>query len=248
MNKIHTPETAYTMLGVEGRMFDKVLNTETGLFLNQKFKATRPYNPDDPDGPKITVKVRFDDSCGNGHQSFSIITESGCAHDDVAKLFPELAHLIKWHLTSTNGPMHYIANTCFHASNLDHYGLAKGEKRQIINGKSGLLAWILATVDDTGNEVETEPKKSLDSAEKPAVSYRMEYVPWTRTGEGKERQLDYARRSAVWPEATDEQLCLPRAELEALLMARQPALMAAFRADMESIGMLWEQPVESESK
>lgn len=39
----------------------------------------------------------------------------GCIHDEVAKHFPELAHLIKWHLSSTDGPMHYVANTVYWA-------------------------------------------------------------------------------------------------------------------------------------
>jgi hypothetical protein len=38
-----------------------------------------------------------------------------CLHDEIAKAFPELAKYIKWHLCSTDGPMHYVANTVFHA-------------------------------------------------------------------------------------------------------------------------------------
>jgi hypothetical protein len=43
----------------------------------------------------------------------------GCQHDLVREVFPELAPLIRWHLCSENGPMHYIANglhwhDCFH--------------------------------------------------------------------------------------------------------------------------------------
>jgi hypothetical protein len=37
-------------------------------------------------------------------------------HEELAVVFPELAHLTKWHLVSTDGPMHYIANTTYHAS------------------------------------------------------------------------------------------------------------------------------------
>lgn len=35
----------------------------------------------------------------------------GCLHDEIAKFFPKLKPLIKWHLTSTDGPMHYLANS-----------------------------------------------------------------------------------------------------------------------------------------
>lgn len=252
-NVIHTQEHAFSMHGVEGRMFNKVLNTATGLFLNQTFGASRPFvEPGYKKGSTISVEVRFDDHCRNGKQSFAITGEvrvpghrdvdmCGCIHDEIAKYFPELATLIKWHLFDTSGPMHYVSNTCYHASDRDHNGLLKGEQRQIVNGRSGLPSWELVMVDDAGNVVEDKPAKYLDSAEQPQAGYRMEYRPWMKTGEGKERNLDAARRCAVWPEATDEQLCAPRAELEAALLERAPALLAAFRADMEASGMLWEQ-------
>ncbi len=38
----------------------------------------------------------------------------GCIHEDIAKHFPELKHLIKWHLFGeTAGPMHYVANAIY---------------------------------------------------------------------------------------------------------------------------------------
>ena len=251
-NVIHTKEHAFTLHGVEGRMFNKVLNTATGLFVNQTFAADRPFNEEGyRAGSRITVEVQFDDNCRNGKQSFAITghvqeprmrdwSMGGCIHEEIAKYFPELAHLIRWHLFDTSGPMYYVANTVYHASNRDHNGLLKGEQRQIVNGRSGLPSWRLVMVDEAGNMVEDKPAKYLDSAEQPQASYRMEYRPWMRIGEGKERDLDAARRCAVWPEATDEQLCAPRAELEAALLERAPALLAAFRTDMESAGMLWE--------
>lgn len=74
------------------------------------------------DGYKLNVYVRFDDSCKNGHNSFSITSDLykgnrlesyGCQHELVSKHFPELRKYIKWHLTSTDGPLHYIANTMY---------------------------------------------------------------------------------------------------------------------------------------
>jgi len=194
----------------------------------------------------MIVSIRFDDRCGNGHQSFSItayvytdesrrqrdIAAGGCMHEEIAKRFPELAPLIKWHLMDADGPMHYIANTLYHAGDQDCNGLRKGETRQIRNGKTGLLAW--------KPEATEKLEQYVDSATCPEVQAATRYVPWLRTGEGKERRLDYARSSAVWPEATDDQLCLPKEELRTLLEARSPALIEAFKADMERIGMLWE--------
>lgn len=70
----------------------------------------------------LTVTVRYDDQCENGHNTFSItgaitvgnrIVASGSLHDDIVRVFPELAPYVKWHLTSTDGPLHYEANTLF---------------------------------------------------------------------------------------------------------------------------------------
>lgn len=125
----------------------------------------------------ITAHIRFDDRCGNGHNTFSITATvreegrrdvGGCLHDDVARCFPALAPFIKFHLCSTDGPMHYIANTVYHVE------------------------------------------------------------------QGK---LDYARSSACWPDATDEDLTAPG--LRERLEARLPALLAEFRTAMESLGFTW---------
>lgn len=89
-------------------------------------------------GAQIKAEVRYDDECGNGHNSFAITGEiyipgrrdieaGGCLHEEIAKKFPELAKYIKWHLCSSDGPMHYVANTVYHASDRDHNGKAKGE-------------------------------------------------------------------------------------------------------------------------
>lgn len=71
----------------------------------------------------LRVEIRHDDSCGNRHNSFAIVGDvrakngrdiaGGCLHDDIAQVFPELAGLIKWHLSSTDGPIHYVANTLY---------------------------------------------------------------------------------------------------------------------------------------
>lgn len=48
----------------------------------------------------------------------------GCLHEDIAKHFPELQKYIKWHLTSTQSPMHYIANSLYWAG---FYGYRDGK-------------------------------------------------------------------------------------------------------------------------
>jgi hypothetical protein len=74
-------------------------------------------------GYNIKCKVRYDDDCNNGHNSFGITAmiydkdgravAGGCLHDEVARDFPELAKYIKWHFCSSDGPLHYVANTLY---------------------------------------------------------------------------------------------------------------------------------------
>lgn len=187
---------------------------------------------------RIRAELRFDDQCRNGHETFAItgVTQyaspagwlhcsSGCIHGEIKEHFPELAHMIKWHLVSTDGPIHYIANTCYHA-----------------DGHGPTMAWVYCgkVTDPLGMY---EKKETLlgyfDAAEavkaEGVEGYRVEWDQKT----AKERNLDHARSSAVWPDATDEQLCLPKPELAALLEARLPALMADFKRDMLAIGFEW---------
>lgn len=186
----------------------------------------------------IKAQVRFDDQCGNGHNSFAITGSSGyrgkeadcfgCMHEEIAKHFPELAPFIKWHLVSTDGSMHYIANTLYHAGNRDHNGLLKGEFRQLRDRKTGLPAW----------KLQEPATKQIDAEEKPAP-VTLEWEAWGTIGEGKERDLDAARSAAVWPDATDEQLCAEPEELKRMLLERLPALMVEFKAAVESLGFTY---------
>lgn len=79
---------------------------------------------------EITATARYDDQCGNGHNSFGLTAEiwkarngkrigrdcesCGCLHEDISKHFGELKPFIKWHLVSSDEPMHYLANTLYH--------------------------------------------------------------------------------------------------------------------------------------
>lgn len=88
----------------------------------------------------IKVEVRWDDRCGNGKNSFSITgdmgekrkgnykhdvfyigddrfiyTCGGCIHDKIGKYFPELKHLIKYHLMNANAPTYFFENAQYHA-------------------------------------------------------------------------------------------------------------------------------------
>lgn len=74
---------------------------------------------------KLIVNIRYDDRCGNGHNTFAITADlydrchktsepttelstgkhrwlgsCGCLHDVIKKVYPELTKYIKWHLVS----------------------------------------------------------------------------------------------------------------------------------------------------
>ena len=131
-----------------------------------------------PNGFKLEIDVRFDDSCNNGYRTFAItglqtddknvFDAAGAIHDEIVEAAPELAPYLKWHLCGEHEPLHYVANTIY---------------------------WV-----EQGN-------------------------------------LEYARNSAVWHDATDEDLALDG--LEDRLMARLPDLMAEFRCAMESLSFSW---------
>lgn len=253
-------------------------------------------------GAQLTATVRHDDSCGNGHNTFSVTGEvmttasrmrkdieaGGCLHDDISRLFPELAPAVKWHLTSTDGPMHYIQNTVYWASGLDHWGRAKGAPSSweyrlyvgtspighSIDGKFAkfisdrMLAvdfWtftppeakfhIQAFAHDRDPKTYGTHYSLLGLSEKwsdapfrheraaqefaealNTCTVRIEKTP-TAFSEGKDRDLPKARAAAVWPDATDEDLIAPG--LKERLEARLPALMAEFRAVVESLGFTY---------
>ena len=122
----------------------------------------------------LVVNLRFNDECSNGHDTFGITADlydsrikreggliaCGCLHAEIAEHAPKYADLIKWHLCSTTGPLHYLDNT---------------------------LYWVGA------------------------------------------ENLDYARSSAIWPDASIDQL----GDVE-LLIDRKPYLMVEFNEAMAS--------------
>ena len=255
LDQPHRDDFAHTVNGVPGRLTHRTIKPgrPVALSFRQRWVSTsRPVKGYGTDG-QMTVTLRFDDECGNGHNTFSItadvvteesrrrrdIAAGGCMHDEIAAVFPELAPLIRWHLCSTDGPMHYEGNTVYLAGDRDYNGLRAGERRQIRNGKTGQLCWKLETVGAHGVRLVDALPRYLDSDTAPACDARMAYVPWDRVGEGKARELDAARATACWPDATDAQLCAEPAELRAMLAARLPGLLAEFRAAVESVGFLW---------
>lgn len=269
MNQILKAETAGEMLGLPGRFFNVIGEPGASVLASQTFTSeTRPC-PSYGEHATIRADVRFDDECRNGHNTFAVTgtirdpryrgsrgeLAGGCVHEEIAKAFPELAPLIRWHLTSSDGPMHYIANTIYLAGDRDYNRLRKGERRHAINGKTLEKLWTLVVVNaegvgisktPTGDEYrhdETVPLFIIDthcSGDAPRLATPvLRWEPQWIVGEGKERQLDAARRSAVWPDASDAELSVEPDELKAALVERHAGLVAAFRRDMVAAGFLW---------
>ena len=216
------------------------------LTKNQKITRTKTIGNE-----RLTVTIRHDDECGNGHNSFSITGDlcvkrtykngiivwqddaCGMLHDEVARFFPDLAPLLKWHLCSTDGPMHYVANSIYHASDKDCWGLRKGEMHHIHNGRTGMPCWILAAVDEDGKSLADPPDKYIDAETRPDCPHHLEYRPLYRVGEGKEPDLAAARSCAIWPEAELADFT------EEKLLARLPALLEEFKAAVESLDLVY---------
>ena len=184
-------------------------------------------------GHDVIATVRHDDQCGNGHNTFAITADvyesgkphtdrhmvgCGCVHDEITEAIPELAPLIKWHLTSTDGPMHYIANTVYHASDVKDFHHFVYLVKTDLYSKTLLglfndteLAKVKEVFSDFELEIKTEP-----------------------TYKCHEPNLEHARSTAIWTDATLEQLTD-----ETALNARLPALMAEFKSDVESLGFTY---------
>lgn len=117
----------------------------------------------------------------------------------------EFRKFLPFHLFDANGPMHYVANSLYHASDKDCWGLKKGE---VVHRK-----------DKDGRPLWQLKHQPLAVGDKPPPQ---EWEPVVRIGEGKEPNLAHARSCACWPDA---ELC---DFTEEKLLARLPALMKEF--------------------
>lgn len=231
---------------------------------------------------RLDVTIRYDDECGNGHNTFTItadhyvdddLVSCGCMNDVIVNHYPEFAKLIKWHLTSSDGPMHYLANTMYHASDKDHSGKRKGEVTRsehflqfdwvpvLYKVSKEFAEWLMETHTLEIVEVEHKPDHAYNFKPKYTFEGYIANAKWhqcpfdtlveaeqlkaafeecvvshvtlaTAWSEGKAPDLEAARRSAVWPDATLEQL-----QDKATLESRLPGLLTEFKAMIETLGM-----------
>lgn len=116
------------------------------------------------------------------------------------------------------------ANVVYLAGTRDCYGYLKGEQKKDAQGHP---LW----------RAEGKRGSLVAAAEKPAPLV-IRYAPVL--GAGKARQLELARRAAVWPDATDEDLMAEPEVLGPRLVQRLPALMSRFKRDIvESLGFTY---------
>ncbi len=226
------------------------------VLTKKQVKTKTRFFSEGKDQYRIIVNIRYDDECGNGHNSFAITADikekvgkywrehsGGCCHDEIAKRFPEFNHLIKWHLFDSEGPMHYLANTLYLASDKDCHGLKAGEFSSFVyevQAKDEVLFtskifysfrnWLHR--DEAKQQAETFSQNI-----KPELNPKIVQVGSGSPSVGKKRKFDAARSCAVWPDATDEQLTDPN--LEQLLKDRLSGLVTEFKAVVESLGFVY---------
>lgn len=294
-------ERAGDILGVHGRFHNVVTWPQSGEIANQTWTSDARQWMEHGDTYRATVTICHDDNCKNGRPTFAVTMDGrvrragrtigefgGAAHDVIAERFPELAPLLIWHLCSTDGPMHYVANTVYLAGDRDCWGLKAGDpsswKDAVQFGANPIkheLSQAFATFLRTYREgidgqfdFEVLPLYHTDSGK----SHKHQFAPkytfggygerWheapfdteeaaldflcalqtceprfvrvvTARSEGKTRELDAARRAAVWPDATDADLMQEPEALKTALAKRLPGLITNFRRDVEAIGFIW---------
>jgi uncharacterized protein Usg len=222
--------------------------TESKLTKKQTKKMVKTYK-EDGNNYKITVELRYDDECGNNHNTFAITADirennqeymGGCCHDEIAKHFPELQKYIKWHGVTSEGPLHYISNTLYYAGDKDCWGLRQGEFNSftydvMANGKELFRSRIFYRFRNWlhRGEAKAEAEAFMENI-KPELNPHIVQVGYGEPSKGQIPNLGSARSSAVWPDATLEQL-----QSKEALEARLPALMDEFRQAMEELGFTY---------
>lgn len=81
--------------------------------------------------PYFSITCAIDEQRGGRWRRYA----GGAAHTEIARHFPELARLIKWHLVSTEEPMHYLANAQY------WWEIWSGKKKNTDHGPNPLNAF-----------------------------------------------------------------------------------------------------------
>jgi len=204
-------------------------------------------------GGRLAVTIRYDDRCNNQHNTFAItgtlhdsvgrIEACGMIHEVIAEQMPHLQKYLKWHSCSSDGPLHYIANSMYHASDVydEQYFvyLAGHTHKEVLLGLFD-AAQLPAVLGEYGVECPPLPlKRTMDAKNRymePLVlegQQRTLRVVGCPTYSCHTPDLEAARSCAIWPEAQLEDFTVEK------LTARLPALMEEFRHDVEELGFVY---------
>jgi hypothetical protein len=202
------------------------MDTQSKLVTTKQCKTFGPVACEHPHyhhSTTITVEVRYDDRHGNGHNTFSIIATlsdggGGRMDEDVARLFPQLAPLIKYHQVSTDGPMHYVANTLYWLGYHPEWCRGEpGDPPNLTHARTGAV-W-----SDMPESFLAPSLKVADHDATMDATSDEDFIPTTPLAIEAAKQRFAAARQAV---------------IDAL-MARLPSLLTEFRAAVESLGFTW---------
>lgn len=293
MNQIIKTETQGEFLGVAGRFYNVVANTETGKILNQKFVSFSRKFVENGQKLSISFEAKFDSLGVNQDEYFSITgmikedsmrgrdVSGGCIHDDIAKHFPEVADVLKFHLFHKNEKNSYIKNTVYLAGDRDHNGFKKGEPCQwadgLVFGNSPIVSYLPVGFIEfclSADLEKIEPLAVEHGEDKTGYKFEPKYTlkgfdcKWyqcafdtladasnfcealklgakrvkvaTKFSSGKARDLDGARSSSLWFDATDEELSQEREELEKALLERLPKVFEEFKNTVGKCGFLFD--------
>ena len=133
----------------------------------------------------------------------------GCAPDTIAEVFPELAHVLQWHLADHSAtPTHYVANTLYWR---DYFPT---------HAELEVFEW------EDPHVVTLAPKYEdrYDSGPEKLAARLKSCMAWGALPSERE-----------WTGASPE--TWDRDALHAYLVARQGALMASMQSDLASVGV-----------
>lgn len=198
----------------------------------QKRKITLNNQKYDGEDVDLIIELRYDDECNNGHNSFSItgslyktgkrsdkfLITCGCIHEIIKKLAPEYSKYIKWHLMSSDEPLHYVANTIYWATKQDEHTNFVYLKDNEFNFKE------LIGIYKDEQIIPLKIKYGEDNI----------IVEVKRSEYNRDANLENARSSAICPDATLEQL-----QNKEWLLARLPKLREDFIIAMEELGFTY---------
>ena len=213
----------------------------------------------------VIATIRYDDECGNGHNSFAITgtvyeagfrgdratISGGCVHDSIIEAMPELEPFIKWHFMNADEPMYYLANTLYHASDCNYDGLKEGEHSAYIRKvmgdirKDGQLVPLyesgtVYTNKKHNSNLTRSNEKELCKVVDFAASLKPSISYYV---EDFPCEWSISEGKPADLEAARRSAIWPEAELEDFtkekLLARLPALLEAFQRDLEALGFVY---------